>query len=172
MKPRHYPELNKEDKRVSISSVVLSSQRVELNQALFDAAKAKDRQKKTPSTHSCKTERSSFRAFTRVFSTAREIYVYFQAYKAVCIQPAPAVPAGNPPLFRICYSLSRKASRFLRRSRLQSLQRSKPPRNNAAKFQPWREWPSRRTIRLPGSPSSIRSPRRQTSGGLRILLVP
>src|SRR5260370_14265499 len=39
------PNLNKEEKRVPISSVVLSSQRVEQKQAIFDAAKAKDREK-------------------------------------------------------------------------------------------------------------------------------
>ena len=39
------PNLNKEDKRVPISSVVLSSQRVELKDAIYDAAKAKDRAK-------------------------------------------------------------------------------------------------------------------------------
>jgi VWFA-related protein len=37
------PNLNKEEIRVPISSVVLSSQRVVLNQALYDAANAKDR---------------------------------------------------------------------------------------------------------------------------------
>jgi hypothetical protein len=41
------PNLNKEDKRVPISSVVLSSQRVEQKDTLFDAAKAKERRKKT-----------------------------------------------------------------------------------------------------------------------------
>jgi hypothetical protein len=39
------PNLNKEDKRAPISSVVLSSQRVEQNEALFDAANGKDKAK-------------------------------------------------------------------------------------------------------------------------------
>jgi diacylglycerol kinase family enzyme len=39
------PNLNKEDKRVPISSVVLSSQRVELNEALYDATQGKEKEK-------------------------------------------------------------------------------------------------------------------------------
>ena len=93
------PNLNKEDKRVSISSVVLSSQRVELNQALFDAAKAKDRQKEDSVNPLVQDGKKLIPSVTRVFSTAREIYVYFQAYKQSAFSQPPAVPAGNPPLF-------------------------------------------------------------------------
>ena len=39
------PNLNKEEKRVPISSVVLSSQRVDLKNAIYNAAKAKDQEK-------------------------------------------------------------------------------------------------------------------------------
>ena len=39
------PNLNKEEKRIPISAVVLSSQRVDLKDAIYDAAKAKDRAK-------------------------------------------------------------------------------------------------------------------------------
>ena len=53
------PNLNKEEKRVPISSVVLSSQRVDLKDALYNAAKAKDqRQGRQPSIRWCRTERS------------------------------------------------------------------------------------------------------------------
>ncbi len=41
------PNLNKEDKRVPISSVVLSSQRVDLKEALFDAEKRSSREKES-----------------------------------------------------------------------------------------------------------------------------
>ena len=72
------PNLNKEEKRLHMSSVVLSSQRVEMKDALYNAAKDKgkaeafnplleDRQKLIPSV-------------TRVFSRSREMYVYFQVY--------------------------------------------------------------------------------------------
>jgi VWFA-related protein len=79
------PNLNKEDKRVPISSVVLSAQRVNLRDALYTAGKDKeqvtnplvqDGQKLIPSV-------------TRVFSRSRDMYVYLQAYEpaAQAVQP-------------------------------------------------------------------------------------
>jgi VWFA-related protein len=86
------PNLNKEDKRIAMSAVVLASQRVELNQALYDAAKAKDRVKADAVNPLVQDGKKLIPSVTRVFSTGREIYVYFQAYKQT---PS----AGNPPLF-------------------------------------------------------------------------
>jgi VWFA-related protein len=79
------PNLNKEDKRVPISSVVLSAQRVNLRDALYTAGKDKeqvtnplvqDGQKLIPSV-------------TRVFSRSRDMYIYLQAYEpaAQSVQP-------------------------------------------------------------------------------------
>jgi VWFA-related protein len=79
------PNLNKEDKRIPISSVVLSSQRVDMRDALYTAGKDKvqatnpliqDGQKLIPSV-------------TRVFSKSRDMYVYLQAYEpaAQTVQP-------------------------------------------------------------------------------------
>src|SRR5262249_6937751 len=79
------PNLNKEDKRVPISSVVLSAQRVNLRDALYTAGKDKDQvtnplvqdgQKLIPSV-------------TRVFSRSRDMYIYLQAYEpaAQAVQP-------------------------------------------------------------------------------------
>ena len=71
------PNLNKEDKRVPISSVVLSSQRVPLGGALYTVKKnaalaadplVYDGQKLIPSV-------------TRVFSKGRDLYVFLQAYQ-------------------------------------------------------------------------------------------
>jgi VWFA-related protein len=71
------PNLNKEDKRVPISSVVLSSQRVALADSLYTAGKDKaqfanplvqEGQKLIPSV-------------TRVFSKQRDMFVYLQAYQ-------------------------------------------------------------------------------------------
>ena len=91
------PNLNKEDKRVPISSVVLSSQRAELNQALFDAAKAKDRQKEDAVNPLVQNGKKLIPSVNRVFSTAREIYVYFQAYKqSATTDPAAAKPSSQP----------------------------------------------------------------------------
>jgi VWFA-related protein len=86
------PNLNKEDKHVPISAIVLGSQRVELNQALYDAAKAKDRIKDDAVNPLVADGKKLIPSVTRVFSTTRDIYVYFQAYKQT---PTP----GNPPLF-------------------------------------------------------------------------
>jgi VWFA-related protein len=86
------PNLNKEDKRIPLSAVVLGSQRVELNQALYDAAKAKDRIKDDAVNPLVQDGKKLIPSVTRVFSTTRDIYVYFQAYKQT---PS----AGNPPLF-------------------------------------------------------------------------
>ncbi|HEV3329720.1 MAG TPA: VWA domain-containing protein [Bryobacteraceae bacterium] len=81
------PNLNKEDKRVPISSVVLSSQRVDAKDALANAAKDKgvaesvnplvqEGQKLIPSV-------------TRVFRKNRDLYIYLQAYQqgAAATQP-------------------------------------------------------------------------------------
>ena len=79
------PNLNKEDKRVAISSVILSGQRIELKDTIYTAGKSKvpdvspliqDGQKLMPSV-------------TRVFSKNRDMYVYLQAYEpnAPAIQP-------------------------------------------------------------------------------------
>ena len=73
------PNLNKEEKRIPISSVVLSSQRVPMNEALYNVAQRKvngesanpllqEGQKLVPSV-------------TRVFSKSRPVFVYFQAYE-------------------------------------------------------------------------------------------
>jgi hypothetical protein len=82
------PNLNKEDKRIPISSVVLSSQRVDLKDALYTVGKDKEQaanplvqegQKLIPSV-------------TRVFSARRDLYVYLQAYEAAAGEGRPARP--------------------------------------------------------------------------------
>jgi VWFA-related protein len=81
------PNLNKETQRVPISSVVLSSQRVDLREALYTAGKDKEQaanplvqegQKLIPSV-------------TRVFSRSRDMYVYLQAYQPGVEKPQPIV---------------------------------------------------------------------------------
>ena len=84
------PNLNKEDKRVAISSVVLSSQRVELKNAIYDAAKAKDRAKDDAVNPLVQDGKKLVPSVTRVFSQNRDIYVYLQAYK-------PPLPASVSP---------------------------------------------------------------------------
>ncbi len=72
------PNLNKEVKRVPISSVVLSSQRMDVHDALFNVA-VKD---KLPSVDPLVQDGLKLiPSVTRVFSTNRDLYVYLQAYE-------------------------------------------------------------------------------------------
>ena len=80
------PNLNKEGKRIPISSVVLSSQRVELQEALYDAEKGKEKQKETAVNPLVHDGKKLVPSVTRVFSTSREMYVYFQAYKPPALE--------------------------------------------------------------------------------------
>jgi VWFA-related protein len=73
------PNLNKEAKRIPISSVVLSSQRVSLNEAIYNAVKKKDQ---AESTNPLVEEGQKLvPSVTRVFKKDHEMYVYLQAYE-------------------------------------------------------------------------------------------
>jgi VWFA-related protein len=85
------PNLNKEVKRIPISAVVLSSQRVNLNDAIYNASKAKDTAKNNAVDPLVQDGKRLIPSVTRVFSTGHEIYVSFQAYK-----PPPSTPAAAP----------------------------------------------------------------------------
>ena len=81
------PNLNKEEKRIPISSVVLSSQRVDLKDALYNAVKGKDRSE--TANPLVRDGQKLIPSVTRVFSKTREMYVYLQAYEqdAASVQP-------------------------------------------------------------------------------------
>jgi VWFA-related protein len=79
------PNLNKEQKRIPISSVVLSGQRVDLKDAVFTAGKDK-----TPTVNPLIQDgQKLIPSVTRVFSKKRDMFVYLQAYErgAATIQP-------------------------------------------------------------------------------------
>jgi VWFA-related protein len=83
------PNLNKEEKRIPISSVVLSSQRVEMKDALFNAAKDKG---KTEVVNPLVQEgQKLIPSVTRVFSKGRDMFVYLQAYQPAAQTAAPLV---------------------------------------------------------------------------------
>jgi hypothetical protein len=88
------PNLNKEEKRIPISSVVLSSQRVELKQAIFDAAKAREREKEDAVNPLVQGGSKLVPSVTRVFNSNRNIFVYLQAYKP----HAEGAPPNTQPL--------------------------------------------------------------------------
>jgi VWFA-related protein len=72
------PDLTSEQKRLPISSVVLSSQRIELSQAVFNAEKDKKLLAANPLIEDGK---KLIPSVTRVFNRNQELYVYLQAYE-------------------------------------------------------------------------------------------
>jgi len=76
------PNLNKEQKRIPISSVVLSSQREDLRNAVFNAAKDKDKAQIQQSVNPLVQEGIKLiPSVTRVFTRNQDMYVYLQAYQ-------------------------------------------------------------------------------------------
>src|SRR5579872_300252 len=74
------PNLNKEEKHIPISSVVLSSQRVDLKDAIYNAAK-KDKDKEETQNPLVQEGQKLIPSVTRVFHTSRDMYIYLQAYE-------------------------------------------------------------------------------------------
>ena len=85
------PNLNKEEKRVATSSVVLSSQLIASKEALFNASKEKDTVKQEAVDPLMQGGRKLIPSVTRVFSQGRNLYVYLQAYEQNVTTPAPLV---------------------------------------------------------------------------------
>ncbi len=73
--------------RIPISSVVLSSQRIDLREALYTAGKDKA-QMTNPLVQD---GRKLVPSVTRVFSRSRDMYVYLQAYEPDAESPRPLV---------------------------------------------------------------------------------
>ena len=85
------PNLNKEEKRVPISSVVLSGQRVDLKNAIYNAAKTKDQEKEATVNPLVQDGKKLIPSVTRVFSKGRDFYVYLQAYQQSAADTKPLV---------------------------------------------------------------------------------
>jgi len=83
------PNLNKEARRIPMSSVVLSSQRIDLKNALYNASKQKDRSQNEAVNPLTQNSQKLIPSVTRVFRRNREMYVYLQAYEqdAQSVQP-------------------------------------------------------------------------------------
>jgi VWFA-related protein len=81
------PNLNKEEKRVPLSSVVLSGQRVNLRNALYTVGKDKE-QVANPLVQE---GRKLIPSVTRVFSRSDDLFVYLQAYQQSAATPGPLV---------------------------------------------------------------------------------
>jgi VWFA-related protein len=83
------PNLNNEEKRIPISSVVLSSQRVDLKDALYNAVKNKDREE--TANPLVQNGQKLIPSVTRVFSKSRDMYIYLQAYEQGAASAQPLV---------------------------------------------------------------------------------
>lgn len=81
------PNLNKELKRIPVSSVVLSSQRVELKEAIYNALKSKDQAE--TANPLVEEGQKLIPSVTRVFSKSRPMYVYLQAYEPMAATDQP-----------------------------------------------------------------------------------
>jgi len=82
------PNLNKEEKRIPISSVVLSSQRIPLSDALFNAKSKTNAEAVDPL---IADGQRLLPSVTRVFHRNRELYVYLQAYERAATTTQPLV---------------------------------------------------------------------------------
>jgi VWFA-related protein len=87
------PNLNKETKRLPISSVILSSQRIDLKDALFNAAKGKQEARDEAKNPLVEDGRKLIPSVTRVFSASRPLYVYLQAYEGSATDSSAATKA-------------------------------------------------------------------------------
>jgi VWFA-related protein len=85
------PNLNKETKKLPISSVILSNQRVDTKSALFNTMKGKDQAKADAVNPLMSAEGKLIPSVTRVFRTDRDLEILLQAY-----QGAPSAAATAP----------------------------------------------------------------------------
>lgn len=91
------PNLNKETKRVAISSVVLSGQRATMADAVYNASKGKEQAKEIAADPLIQNGMKLIPSVTRVFNKGRNLYVYLQAYQqpAATAATVPAPPAAS-----------------------------------------------------------------------------
>lgn len=82
------PNLVKENSRVPISSVVLSSQWVDAKDALYNAMRGKKESKELDANPLVKNGTKLIPSVTRVFSARRELNVFVQAYRENATAPA------------------------------------------------------------------------------------
>lgn len=85
------PNLSKETKRVAISSVVLSGQRLDLKNAIYNASTRKERSKEETNNPLVSYGQKLIPSVTRVFSKRRDLYVYLQAYEPGVMNVQPLI---------------------------------------------------------------------------------
>jgi hypothetical protein len=88
--PNLNPKPGVTDSKIAISSVVLSSQRVDLNAALYDATKNKEKSQLLQAVNPLVQEgQKLIPSVTRVFRKTNPMYVYLQAYQQGTETPHP-----------------------------------------------------------------------------------
>jgi hypothetical protein len=85
------PNLSKETKRVPISSVVLSSERSLMTDAIYNATKGKEQAKEVAADPLVQNGVKLIPSVTRVFSKGRSLYVYLQAYEPAAATAQPLI---------------------------------------------------------------------------------
>lgn len=75
------PDLNKVTTRLALSSVVLSSQTVHVNDALYNASRGKEQAKDDAANPLVQNGEKLIPSVTRAFNVDRPMYVYLQAYE-------------------------------------------------------------------------------------------
>jgi VWFA-related protein len=86
--PFTIPNLNREEQRIPISSVVLSSQSVPLGDALYSVRQKIAAESVNPLAYK---GQKLIPSVTRVFSTGRDLYVFLQAYQRAATSTQPLV---------------------------------------------------------------------------------
>jgi VWFA-related protein len=90
------PNLNKETKRVPISSVVLSGQRQPYASAIYNVANGKEQAKQAAADPLVQNGQQLVPSVTRVFSKARSLYVFLQAYEGATVAPTAGQTSAPP----------------------------------------------------------------------------
>jgi VWFA-related protein len=91
----YIPNLNKVTTQIPISSVVLSSQRVNTADALYNAAHGKQSAKNDAANPLVQDGQKLIPSVTRVFKSDKDLYVFLQAYTAPASQTAPPTAAAQ-----------------------------------------------------------------------------
>ncbi len=94
----YIPNLNKVTTQIPISSVVLSSQRVNTGDALYNTVHGKQSVKNDAANPLVQDGQKLIPSVTRVFKADKELYVFLQAYTAPSEQTTPATPPQTKPI--------------------------------------------------------------------------
>jgi VWFA-related protein len=90
------PNLERVTDSVPISAIVLSTQRVDLKDAIYDAEKAKDRAIAEAVNPLVQDGKKLIPSVTRVIATGHKLYVYFQAYQEKQHEEDAPSPTAEP----------------------------------------------------------------------------